>query len=344
MANPVDDIWKSLKDGEIKAQNEYGVRSKAMNSGVNGGILDIMNKANISSKDKAKKSKPKKLTRPTSSIVESSPENPNIEDLNIETVKSNDDENPGSKTIQDKTIISYADMIQKINRYLNGSESENSSERKRSLLKLHSLMCYEHSMTTSDYSETFSDVSKFLFKRYSDNVEKCRELALRITIHFCSHAADFTQVLAYYMPALTQRVSASIAYDEEMQVFVTDMEAHEAYRRGRAINRQDKGGTANILSHTVVESSEEIRLLTCRTLTVLIDRLIHLQAMSVLQPYFNDAVLFLQSQLRDPYPELKIEAASNIEKLCHVGEYEIGIVQYIQSCIYTTGYIFSCVK
>jgi hypothetical protein len=193
-----------------------------------------------------------------------------------------------------------------------------------------------------DYSEVFSDISKYLFQRYADSSEKCRELALKITIFFFEHASDFTQILAYYVPALTQRVSSKMAYDEELQIFVTDLDAHEAYKRGRSVSRQDKGGSSGLLTHTVVELSEEIRLLTCSTMTVLLKRLVELSCVGLLYPYFNDVMFFLQAQLRDPYPELKIEAANNIEILARIGEYELGEWLYVIK--YPCVLIFKCMN
>jgi hypothetical protein len=49
------------------------------------------------------------------------------------------------------------------------------------------------------------------------------------------------------------------------KVFVADFDQHDEYRRGRAVDRQDmptvEGGTG-VLTHTVVEGSEEVRAKT----------------------------------------------------------------------------------
>ena len=58
--------------------------------------------------------------------------------------------------------------------------------------------------------------------------------------------------------------------------------------------------------HTVIEPSEEIRYLTCSTLYQLIKRVNEINAAPILHPYFQEMIIFLQVQLRDPYPEVKV--------------------------------------
>jgi hypothetical protein len=60
------------------------------------------------------------------------------------------------------------------------------------------------------------------------------------------------------------------------------------------------------LIHTVIEPSEEIRYLTCSTLYQLIKRVNEINAAPILHPYFQEMIIFLQVQLRDPYPEVKV--------------------------------------
>jgi hypothetical protein len=104
-----------------------------------------------------------------------------------------------------------------------------------------------------------------------------------------------------------------LAYDEELKIFVTDIEIHEAYKRGKAVDRQDRtGGAGGILTHNVVEESEEIRNLTCIVLNTLLRRTIELNASSVLHPYFHEIIMYLQMQLRDPFPDLKAQACISI--------------------------------
>jgi hypothetical protein len=103
------------------------------------------------------------------------------------------------------------------------------------------------------------------------------------------------------------------------------MEEHDAYKRGRAVDRQDRSGTVGVMTHTVVEPSEEIRLLNCVSLFALIKRVCAIGACPVLHPYFQEIVLFLQVQLKDPYPELKVVACQALETLARIDDFEQGM-------------------
>ena len=74
-------------------------------------------------------------------------------------------------------------------------------------------------------------------------------------------------------------------------------------------------GATSVIVHNVVEPAEEIRLLACGAIRQLIVRMCDLDAATVLHPYFHEIVMFLQFQLRDPFPELKLEACEAIEYL-----------------------------
>jgi len=60
----------------------------------------------------------------------------------------------------------------------------------------------------------------------------------------------------------------------------------------------------------------------------LVDKLLRDGSQSILHPYFHEVVMFLQVQLRDPYPEIKIEASRIIEALAGQEEYVSGMKYY----------------
>ena len=223
-------------------------------------------------------------------------------------------------------MIRSNEMLSKINRDLNLANADDVNDRRRALQKLHKTLFIEYSMTTSDYNEVFRESCKLIFKRFSDPSEKCRELSLKITQKFFESAADLVPVLAYFFPMLMQRLPGGLAYDEDMKVFVTNMEVHEAYRRGKAVDRQDKtGGAAGVLVHNVIEESEEIRNLSCKVLGTLLRRAVEIGASSVLHPYFHEIIMYLQMQLRDPFPDLKAEACGALELLARTDEFNSGM-------------------
>jgi hypothetical protein len=195
-------------------------------------------------------------------------------------------------------LIEMVEMSAKIARDLNTVNADGVNDRRRALQKLHKTLFVDYSMSTIDYNFVFRDTCKVIFKRFADTSEKCRELSLKITQSFFQSASDFVPVLAYFFPVLMQRLPGGLAYDEDMKVFVTDIETHEAYRRGKAVERQDKtGGATGPLTHSVVEESEEIRLLACKTLGCLLRKTISIGASSVLHPYFHEIIMYLQMQV-----------------------------------------------
>lgn len=180
--------------------------------------------------------------------------------------------------------------------------------------------------TDDDYSELLKEIGKPIFKRFADEAEKCRELSLSITAVLFERASNSLGSLAYYLPALMQRVPSLGAYDAELKIFVQDIEAHEAFKRGRAVDRQDKGDS--VMVHVVVELSEEIRLLAIKSLATLVHKLVTSGAASVLQPYFTEVLVFFQSQLRDPYGEIRAVVCETLCEMATCLEFETGMKFY----------------
>ena len=269
---------------------------------------------------------------------------------------------PIDSNIVEAVVIESVEMLTKIARDLNTVNADGVNDRRRALQKLHKTLFVDYSMSAIEYNIVFRDSCKVIFKRYSDTSEKCRELSLKITQSFFQSASDFVPVLAYFFPVLMQRLPGGLAYDEDMKVFVTDIETHEAYRRGKAVERQDKtGGATGPLTHSVIEESEEIRLLACETLGCLLRKTVSIGASSVLHPYFHEIVMYLQMQvcsnnhrnklfysiiqcdfitamyslitriiflpqLRDPFPDLKVEACDVVDLLARTDEFNSGNV------------------
>ena len=223
------------------------------------------------------------------------------------------------------TLITANEMLSLIARDLNSANAEDVNIRRKALQKLHRTLFTENSLSTGDYNQVFRDCCKSVFRRFSDPSEKCRELSLKITQSFFDCASDFVPILAYFFPMFMQRLPGGLAYDEDMKVFVTDIEAHEAYRRGKAVDRQDKaGGAYGMLTYSVVEESEEIRNLSCKVLGTLLRKAAAIGASSMLHPYFHEVVMYLQMQLRDPFPDLKAEACGVLELLARTEEFNSG--------------------
>lgn len=223
---------------------------------------------------------------------------------------------------------SLAEIQSNLNKEISALSDSEAAVRRRGLTNLHKLLFVDYKLSEREYSGVFHDICRPLFKRFADSTEKCRELAQRITKLFFQRSLDIVPVLAYYFPALMQRIPSGLAYDEELKVFVTDLEAHNAYKRGKAIERQDKSGVVSGQAISVIESAEEVRFLTCDALYALIERVRTLGSFPILHPYFEEIIIFLQLQLRDTYPELKMLACQGLELLARTDDYEAGMKFY----------------
>jgi len=337
----VDDIWASMKDNESERLSELRNRTKALKSKSNVSVVDLIKRSEAKAK-KATASNVPQLDDPIKAM------------LGIDTTRKSSkkaaaaaaaataasevsDERKSPKSTSGEgdseasavlPTVKASEMLAKIARDLNLTGSDDVGERRSALLRVHKTLFEQHTMATADYNEVFRDTCKPVFKRYADTSEKCRELALKITLTFFERATDLVPVLGYFFPVLMQRLPAGLAYDEDMKIFVTDIEAHEEFRRGKAVDRQDRvgtaaGGGAAVLK--VVEPSEEIRHLACRVLCTLLRRAVALGASSILHPYFHEAVMYLQMQLKDPFPDLKAEACTALELLARHDEFNSGM-------------------
>jgi hypothetical protein len=226
-------------------------------------------------------------------------------------------------------MVSYNDLSSILSKYSSRMNDSDIASRKNAFIELYQLLFIDKKLSEEDYSLIFHDFSKVIFKRYSDSIEKCREMSQKLTKSFFSSSCDIVPVLGYYFPALMQRLPPGIAYDDGLKVFINDEEAHEAYKRGKAVDRQDKTGIlGDPVAVKIIESSEEIRFLTCDALYCLLKRSIELNNCSILHPYFEDIVFFLQTQLRDPLPDLKALACNALELLAKTKDFEIGMKYY----------------
>ena len=238
---------------------------------------------------------------------------------------SNSEEKSTSSHTVPKTVLSINDAKALISSNVLNLGDSDGQTRKSALSSLRQKIFKDYILVDKDYSSLLQDLCKPIFKAFSDEIEKCRELAFLITIDFINHSCDLVPILAYFFPAILRRIPGSYGYDQELQIFVYDMQLHESYKRGRAVSRQDK---IQNLTVEVVEHSEELRLLSCQMLRTLLVRLQSFQATSALHPYFEDVVVFTQAQLKDQYSEINISACIIVEWLATEPNFEIGMKYY----------------
>src|SRR3546814_1402193 len=93
---------------------------------------------------------------------------------------------------------------------------------------------------TAGYNQVFHEIAKAVLRRFSDPVQKCREIAVSIVSCFLEKVSDVTPVIAYMYPALMQRIPADVGYDSEAQLFVHNLAEHAAYKRGKAERKRTR--------------------------------------------------------------------------------------------------------
>ena len=316
----VDDVWASMKDNETDRISELRKRTTALKSKSSVSVVDLIKKADAKAKKITASHAPPQLLddstaailgidnrkKTTSSVTGTkkkatavTTQTMELECTFADQLTVSDEKKVSTEASDDinvQSVMKASEMLPKIARDLNLANSDDVNERRRALQRVHKILFEDCNMSTGDYNEVFRESCKSIFKRFNDPSEKCRELALKITLAFFERASDLVSVLGYFFPVLMQRLPGGLAYDEDMKVFVTDIESHEAYRRGKAVDRQDRiGGAANgTIGLRVVEPSEEIRHLACRVLCTLLRRALQLGTSSILHPYFHEAVMFLQ--------------------------------------------------
>ena len=181
------------------------------------------------------------------------------------------------------------------------------------------------SRSARDQLQTIMDsCGKMLFQLVGDKSEKCRSLSLECMRLLLLAGVDTAKHIPYLVPALASRYVRS-GYDKDLEMFIDDDEMHEFYKRGGATDRQDRDGLlSQHSSFKLVEPDEELRLALCRTVESLIIGAAYRDALPLLDAYFSDIVIALQSSLKDPFPDVKIAACRLLVQILRVPQWEAG--------------------
>jgi len=177
-----------------------------------------------------------------------------------------------------------------------------------------------------------------LFRRFCDENESCREFSLKCALDLLQVMDKVEKQIPYLVSALTSRC-ASVELDSELNVFVSDEATHDLFKRGGVIERQDKVNLLHVSNKPIriQEKSEEVRLLCCRVFCSLIQTTLRTEHLALLNPYFSDIILALQTYLIDPFPKLKVEVSLLLIQILRIPEWEQGAKHYAlamaRSCI-----------
>ena len=164
---------------------------------------------------------------------------------------------------------------------------------------------------------------KSLFRLVSHKSSKCRRLSLECIQSLLQANIDVASQLPYLVSAIVARYS-SCGYDKDMEIFIQSQQDHDFFRRGGATNRQDRNGLISNNAVNFAEPHEELRLALCCTFKCLVDRVVDANAAGMLEPYYSEMIMSLQTCLKDPFNDVKIAAFSLLTRLLQIPHYELG--------------------
>ena len=148
------------------------------------------------------------------------------------------------------------DLQQHLHREINNLQNlEDNQKRKFALIKLYQVfVSAKNKAPNKIYQEILPNIQKALFKRLSDKVEKCRELAALIIKEFFSRSDDLTISIPYLMPILVERLNAE---DLEGTDGLSDVMKPPIVQKPQVMSE-------------LRETSEEVRLVLAEIVTVIV--------------------------------------------------------------------------
>jgi hypothetical protein len=131
--------------------------------------------------------------------------------------------------------------------------------------------------------------------------------------------------LAYLFPVIVARApQAAVEVDLAMGIFVFDVDAHDAYKRGKAVKRPDlQLAFERERRVTVAEGSEALRLKLVELLVAVVRRT---HASPSFGPYIYEVCLLYAGFLRDPFADLLDAALRGVVELCQIAPLQDALV------------------
>lgn len=214
-------------------------------------------------------------------------DNTSDQDYEGEESESSDDETLDTSAGQ--PIKDSALLLKYIQRDLNCLSDESKTKRKFGLMNLYKMfVTQETKIEKRVMQHILMDVQKPLLKRFSDPVEKCRELAILIIKKFFEECDDLTVTFPYIFPVLVEKLGA---VDLEGTDNLPDVMKPPPSQKPKIIISPP-------------ETSEEIRLMIAEVVTLMINSTIA----DCFRAYIDDLVNILCTLIMDPYGEVVREA------------------------------------
>eukprot|EP00949_MAST-11_sp_MAST-11-sp1_P001598 g1598.t1 len=314
----IDEIWNDMKRDVPKREPVAAVTLAQLMSSADAG--EKKNKKNKNNNKKNKKNKKKKDEK--KSVVGKKKKKKKSKDSSAEakaTTKAESSLIVVSHSDVDRSSFSEEDLLRDLQRDINKLSHESQRTRLQALRRLYETLFGEaarakkHVPGEDALRLFYPHTMKALLRRFSDPVEKCRELAINITMKFLECITDVGEMLPYAFPVIVERASQDFAFDPETEQFTRNTKLFEERKRGKAIRSEQQTGC--VYTHSVVESSEELRLSMCELLHLLVQKVLDSTAPTQLSPYFTDCIFFALITAVDPFPLAKLEGMALLRLL-----------------------------
>jgi hypothetical protein len=295
-------------------------------------------KIGIVTKQSCKSSAVKKTKKSEKVIKAKKDKKANIENcLNLVSYVSQAEDTIGAESNEGgeppELSMTPEELVMRLQRPIQQTKDENLSIRRSAMQYLHDLLLHKlkDKLPDSTMNLLLDELSKPILRRFGDSgAEKIRELAVDIMTYLIKRCRNLVGLLPYLFPVVMDRLGRQYGFDTETNIFIHDVEAHEKWKRGAAVSRQDQAanGTHGVAVVTVIEPSEEIRLRLLKLMTSLLEETVRRGTSNLIHPYFHDSILFIQAHLRDPFPDIKLEACRSLTVLARQPCLNQGMVYY----------------
>lgn len=201
-------------------------------------------------------------------------------------------------------------LLRRLSRAIQQINDDNPETRRVGLETLDDVFGTSVALPSAAASEMLHVLSRPLLRRFEDQAEKNREIALKVFSALVDRAEDVRSYLPLIFPVLYARGNAA-HFDSQIGLFTHDAESLDAFKRGKAIQRPDfDAALERERIFKVTEPSEELRAMLCRLLIVLL--------MKSPTFYLHEGLSLLAGATRDPFAEVQVRAANGIAQLCRV--------------------------
>ena len=183
----------------------------------------------------------------------------------------------------------------------NLSNMEDHTKRKFALIKLYQVFVLAKNKPTARvYGEILPQIQKLLYKRFSDAVEKNRELACLIVKEFFSKVDDLSLSIPYLVPIVISRLNC-----EDLEGIDYLPEAMRPTANQKALVMIDPP-----------ETSEAVRLLISEIMTIMVSSTVY----DILRPYTQDIINIARALSMDPAGQVIIEGCSLMKEFAMSGQ------------------------